>query len=119
MLRQIHWRFITIILASNRADIPANMKKFYILFYCVLCSVILYAQVPAKDTVVPSKGNIKNQLKEIKNKKIALQSDSAGNEPVELLHFDSTKTNRYGDLLNDDTAYNKKKPLWKPALQVV
>jgi hypothetical protein len=95
------------------------MKKFYTLFYCVLCSIVLHAQVPAKDTIVPSKGNMKNQLKEIKDKKIALQSDSVGNEPTNLLHFDSTKTNRYGDLLNDDTAYTKPKPIWKPALEVV
>ena len=95
------------------------MKKIYTLFYCILCSIVLYAQVPAKDTIVPAKGNIKNQLKDIKEKKVALQSDSGGHEPGKLLHFDSTKTDRYGDLLNDDTAYTQRKPLWKPALQVV
>src|SRR5438876_11900683 len=32
---------------------------------------------------------------------------------------DTAQYNAYGDLLNDDPKYNKKYPLWMPALKVV
>src|ERR1700759_981364 len=76
---------------------------------------------PDADTIVPSKGNIEQQLKDIRKRQILLYSDSAGagNLPKKTHHIDSTKKNRYNDLLDDDPQYNKKAPWWNPALQVV
>jgi hypothetical protein len=60
------------------------MKKIFI-FICFTISVvhteILLAQIPAKDTIVPAKGDIKGQLKTIKKEKIAEHSDSASDQP--------------------------------------
>jgi hypothetical protein len=95
------------------------MKKISILFYLIFSVLIPLAQVPKTDTIVPAAGNVKKQLKEIKQEKIILHSDSTGNEPGKSILVDSTKNNRYDDLLTDDTAFNKKLPIWKPALQVV
>src|ERR1035437_5585077 len=95
------------------------MKKLFILFYLVLFSPILFARVPATDTILPAKGNVDKQLKVIKNEKIILHSDSADNVPKKSPLVDTTKHNKYDDLLNDDSEFNKKYPLWKPALQVV
>jgi hypothetical protein len=70
------------------------------------------------DTIVPGKGNVKEQLKEIKEKKVELHSDSVGNEPKKSALIDTTVTNKYGDLLEDDTAYNKRYPFWIPTAEV-
>ena len=96
------------------------MKKASVLIFFVLASAILFAQNPA-DTIVPAKGNIDKQLKEIKKEKIIQHSDSNsnGDEPKKTPLVDTTKHNKYDDLLNDDPAFNKKYPIWKPALQVV
>src|SRR5579859_6871408 len=96
------------------------MKPIYIMFCLIVCSANLNAQVShANDTIVPAKGNVKKQLKEIKKEKIILHSDTTGNEPKKTDLIDTTKTNRYDDLLTDDPKFNKKYPAWKPALQVV
>src|SRR5579859_1496538 len=96
------------------------MKPIYIMFCLIVCSANLNAQVShANDTIVPAKGNVKKQLKEIKKEKIILHSDTTGNEPKKTDLIDTTKTNRYDDLLTDDPKFNKKYPIWKPALQVV
>ena len=96
------------------------MKKFYVLFYLILYSEIFYAQIPAMDTIVPARGNINKQLKEIRREKNNLHSDSTGiNQPHKTQFLDTTKYNKYGDLLNDDPEYNKKYAVWKPPLQVV
>jgi hypothetical protein len=99
---------------------PYLMKRFYILFFLLFYSAIFYAQTPALDTIVPAKGNINKQLKEIKRKKNSFHADLAGiNEPKKTALIDTTKYNKYGDLLNDDPEFNKKYAIWKPALQVV
>lgn len=96
------------------------MKKSITLIISVCISVLLAAQaVPVKDTIVPAKGNPELQLKEIKKEKKELLTDSANGEPTKNPLIDTTLTNKYGDLLNDDTAYNKKYKIWKPALQVL
>jgi Domain of unknown function (DUF3943) len=95
------------------------MPKICLFFFLMLQSAILFSQVPVTDTIQPAKGDVKNQLKEIKKEKIILHSDSTGNEPAKTESIDTTKTNKYNDLLNDDPEYNKKYPVWKPALQVV
>src|ERR1700731_1651503 len=89
------------------------------LFFSLLYTNSLFAQSPARDTIVPAKGDIKGQLKQIKERKAAAHTDSANTEPQKSPQLDSTKYSRYGDLLNDDPEYNKKSPLWKPAVQVV
>ncbi len=98
------------------------MKKLYIFIYftfSLLYSEIAHAQIPAKDTIVPAKGNIKGQLKQIKERKVTSHTDSADSETQKSPLLDSTKYSRYGDLLNDDPEYNKKSPIWRPAVQVV
>src|SRR6185295_5220457 len=37
---------------------------------------------------------------------------------TQVAPVDSTKYNRYGDLLSDDPAYNPKYPVWVPAVRV-
>src|SRR5450755_3932415 len=100
-------------------NISLIMKRLYILFCLLLSSVVLSAQIA--DTIIPANGNIENQLKEIRKRQIILHSDSTknGNVPKKTALIDSTKKNRYNDLLDDDPEYNKKYPVWKPALQVV
>ena len=95
------------------------MKIIYLLFYLCFYSAIIFAQSPAKDTIVPAKGHVEEQLKEIKKEKITRHSDTTGNQPKKTPNLDTTKVNKYNDLLNDDSAFNKKYPVWKPALQVV
>src|SRR6516225_1141834 len=97
------------------------MKKFGFIFYLVLQSVIALSQVPETDTVSPNKGKPNEQVKEIKKEKIMLHSDadSNGTEPRKTALIDTTKTNKYADLLRDDPQYNKKYPLWVPATEVV
>jgi hypothetical protein len=98
------------------------MKKsalFVYFVFLILSSKIMVAQNPATDTIVPAKGDIGGQLKAIRERKIAWFKDSAGLQPRRLPGLDYTKFSRYGDLLNDDPEYNKKSPIWKPALQVV
>jgi hypothetical protein len=97
------------------------MKKFGFIFYLVLQSVIALSQVPETDTVSPNKGKPNEQVKEIKKEKVLLHSDadSNGTEPRKTGLIDTTKTNKYDDLLNDDPEFNKKYPLWVPAAQVV
>lgn len=95
------------------------MKALTLIFLLLLSASWLHAQnVVSHDTIVPAKGNEKQQLKEIKKEKVALHSDSTGSEPKSAL-VDTTIQNKYADLLNDDTAYNKKYPLWIPAVQTL
>lgn len=104
------------------------MKTAGILALFLFFSFLLEAQGTAKhdttikaknDTIVPAKGNVKEQLKDIKEKKAELHSDSVGNEPKKSALIDTTVTNKYGDLLEDDTAYNKRYHFWVPASEVV
>jgi len=95
------------------------MKKRYILIFLLVSAKALLAQNPATDTIVPSKGDIQGQLKAIRARKVAWFKDSAGIEPRKIQGLDYTRYSRYGDLLNDDPEYNKKSPLWRPAVQVV
>jgi hypothetical protein len=95
------------------------MKFTCLLFILFLSYTPLGARdIAGTDTIVPTKGNENKQLGQIKKEKIEQHSDASGNAPEKKL-TDTTVQNKYGDLLNDDTAYNKKYPLWKPALQVV
>jgi hypothetical protein len=80
----------------------------------------MHAQQPVNPVkIAPGKGNPDKQLKKIKEKKIALHSDSTGNEPKKSVKIDSTIQNKYGDLLHDDSAYNKKYPIWVPLIEVL
>jgi hypothetical protein len=96
-------------------------NKFPLLLLFMTIHLIAYGQVPdvKPDTVVPGKGDPKEQLKEIKEKKNETFSDSTANVPKKGIPIDTTTLNRYGDLLNDDTAYNKKSPIWIPAAEVI
>jgi hypothetical protein len=98
------------------------MKTTYILAFLLLSSPFLYAQRPVTakaDTIKPAKGNVDKQLEQIKERKTKLHSDSIGNEPKKSKLIDTTLQNKYGDLLDDDTTYNKRYPLWKPAVEVL
>jgi hypothetical protein len=98
----------------------ASQNKFiFSLIFFLSAAASLYAQQPAKaDTIVPGKGSSQQQLKDIKQEKVKNLSDSTDNQPKKNVLVDTTIQNKYGDLLNDDTAYNKKSPLWKPIVQV-
>jgi hypothetical protein len=75
-------------------------------------------KVAPSDTIVPAKGEVKEQLKEIKEEKVKQLSDTTGNQPKKTALVDTTVQNKYGDLLNDDSLYNKKYPLWIPFTEV-
>ena len=98
-----------------------KMKAATILTFLLLSSLFLYAQKPVKsDTIVAGKGNKDKQLKQIKENKIKLHSDSTGgNEPKKSRLIDTKIENKYGDLLKDDSLYNKKYPAWIPAVEVL
>jgi len=91
------------------------------IFFLTVTYAAAYGQQPEMkaDTVVPGKGDPNQQLKEIKERKNETFSDSAANIPKQGTPVDTTTFNRYGDLLDDDTAYNKKYPIWIPAAEVV
>jgi len=71
------------------------MKTPTIIFLILILSTKnLFAQIhPEADTIVPSKGNIEQQLKDIRKRQILLYSDSAGagNLPKKSHHIDSAK----------------------------
>jgi len=109
------------------------MKKTYILTSLLLAANILFGQsdtpkqisqdtakhVAKLDTINPNKGNVKEQLKVIKETKVKLHSDSVGpdsigNQPKVTAKIDTVKQNKYGDLLRDDSLYNKKYSLFIP-----
>jgi len=93
------------------------MRNLFLLIVLILCSFWLQAQnVVTHDTIVPAKGNVKQQLKEIKKEKVDQHSDAKGSQPA-LALVDTTVQNKYADLLNDDTAYNKRYSLWVPAVE--
>jgi hypothetical protein len=95
------------------------MKTANILTFLLLSSPFLYAQRSAEsDTIRLNKGNADKQLEHIKERKTKLHSDSTGNEPLKSALIDTTVQNKYGDLLDDDPEYNKKYPLWIPAVEV-
>jgi hypothetical protein len=113
------------------------MKTTTIIFFTLtFLSTHLFAQhqadadttVPSRsqhqadaDTIVPSKGNIEQQLKDIRKRRILRYSDSTvtGNVPKKSRLVDSTKRNRYNDLLDDDPEYNKKSSIFVPAYEIV
>jgi len=104
-----------------------QMKTFLFLIFSICFSTIIFSQdVPVKDTsihikdtIVPAKGNPVQQLKDIKTEKKELFKDSANGQPTKSPLIDTTVKNKYGDLLDDDTAYNKKYPVFRPAIQVM
>lgn len=104
------------------------MKIICFIAFLLICSPLLDGQnvkpqhpkkVAPNDTIVPGKGTRENQLEKIEQVKVKLLSDSVGNEPRQSALIDTTMQNKYGDLLDDDTAYNKRYPLWIPAAQVL
>lgn len=98
------------------------MKILYIAITILLYALPVKSQeiktdtgkhVPKQDTINPNNGDIKGQLKVIKENKIKLHSDSikpdsVGNQPKVRGKIDTVVQNKYGDLLRDDTAYNKR-----------
>jgi hypothetical protein len=94
------------------------MRFYFLLIFTLLSSTLQAQVITAPDTINPNKGNREEQLKEIKEEKKKLLTDSTANEP-KAVFLDSTLYNKYGDLLTDDPEYNKQQPLWKPALQVI
>ncbi|MEI6059062.1 MAG: DUF3943 domain-containing protein [Bacteroidota bacterium] len=96
------------------------MKTSLLLVLFLVLAQLLSAQnTKAPDSIIPAKGNTDKQLEKIIETKTARHSDSLGNEPKKSALIDTTIQNKYGDLLNDDTAYNLRHPIWKPSLQVL
>jgi hypothetical protein len=98
-----------------------NKKMAGLLCLLFLVSTSLFAQKTAPiDTIIPGRGTPKQQIKKSKEIKKQILSDSTGgNEPKKSSMVDTTVKNKYGDLLNDDIKYNKKYPVWKPAVEVL
>ncbi|GAA4295351.1 DUF3943 domain-containing protein [Nibribacter koreensis] len=96
------------------------MKLLYTFCLSLLSVTLLQAQVIEQDTIKPGRGNRDAQLKNIKDRKARLFTDSlGGTEPTNKVLLDTTLYNKYGDLLHDDPEYNFRQPLWKPAAQVI
>ncbi|MDP1622663.1 MAG: DUF3943 domain-containing protein [Bacteroidales bacterium] len=102
------------------------MKVICIFTFFLLSAFILHGQnvkrqnpkkVAPNDTIVPGKGNREDQIRKIDEVKVKLLSDSLGNEPRKSALIDTTMQNKYGNLLDDDPEYNKRYPLWIPALE--
>ena len=103
--------------------IPGRLLR--IMVFAVLPAMFIFNNASAQkttthlDTIVPGNGAPKQQIKQFKQIKKQQLSDSAGkNEPPKSPLIDTTVKNKYGDLLNDDIKYNKKYPIWKPAVEV-
>ena len=99
-----------------------NILSLYLLFSFSLNAQTVAPQdtkkVAPSDTITPAKGNPEDQIKEIKEEKVKKLSDSTFNEPKKSALVDTTIQNKYGDLLDDDTTYNKRYPLWIPLSEV-
>ncbi|QHL85988.1 DUF3943 domain-containing protein [Nibribacter ruber] len=96
------------------------MKTRLTLLLCLVSVTLLQAQVIEKDTIQAGRGSRDAQLKDIKDRKQRLFTDSlGGTEPTNTVLLDTTLYNKYGDLLNDDPDYNWRHPLWKPTAQVI
>lgn len=105
-----------ILTAYNRFRITGLFTVLIVLFACQG----LYAQKTHLDTIVPGKGSPKQQIEQSKQiKKQVLSDSTGGNEPRKSRLVDTTVKNKYGDLLNDDIKFNKKYPVWKPAVEVL
>jgi hypothetical protein len=50
--------------------------------------------------------------------KIIKHNSDPANKYEQITSIDSTRYNMFGDLLNDDTLYNKKYPIWIPLVEV-
>ncbi|GGK78568.1 hypothetical protein GCM10011405_28040 [Rufibacter glacialis] len=76
--------------------------------------------ITAPPTIKPGLGARDVQLQRIKDRKKRLFAETPGRiEPGNAHLLDTTRFNKYGDLLHDDPVYNPRQPLWKPAAQVV
>ncbi|MCK9423679.1 MAG: DUF3943 domain-containing protein [Bacteroidales bacterium] len=104
------------------------MKVVSILLLFLLSSTFMFGQevapqnpkkVAPTDTIVPGKETREKQIEKIDSVKVKKLSDSTGNEPAKSALVDTTKQNKYGDLLEDDTTYNKRYPIWIPITEVV
>jgi hypothetical protein len=92
----------------------------FLLFLIFLTASAFAQQVTHLDTIVPGKGTPKQQIKQSKEIKKQLLSDSVGgHQPAKSALVDTTVKNKYGDLLNDDIKYNPKYPVWKPMVNVL
>jgi len=108
------------------------MKLFLIPIVFLFTASNLFAQdiappdtskhIAKQDTINPNMGDVKGQLQQIKSDKIKLHSDSigpdsVGNQPKKSSKVDTVMQNKYGDLLKNDSAYNKKYPMWIPFVE--
>lgn len=96
----------------------ATMVAFQ-LFLFLHFTYTLQAQEHVKTRIDPSGGSREKQLDKIKDTKVKLFSDSSAEESAKSDLIDSTKLNKYGDLLEDDIRFNKRYPVWIPAFEVL
>lgn len=95
------------------------MRVLYIILFLFLASTFTRAQGNQKvDNTVSKNVKHNRQLKKRKESKKHLISDASGIEPKKTGLVDTTAQNKYGDLLNDDSLFNKKYPIWIPAVEV-
>jgi len=109
------------VIALQRGTMFLMIKTVLILILFFSIQALLFGQnkTAKPDSIQPGKGSADKQLKDINEKKVRLHSDATGNEPKKSRLIDSTKQNKYGDILNDDSVLNKRYPVWVPALQVL
>ena len=92
------------------------MKIFTLLFFSLLLSNFSKAQVssaPERQTLLTSQASITDYTYRDFN---VLPAKADTIHPVGT---DTAKHNFYGNLINNDSIYNKKYPLWQPALEVI
>jgi hypothetical protein len=84
------------------------MKTIYPNVLLYLFSSVVYVQkvifqnnkkAALSDSIVPGKGALEKQVKEIKKGKVKQLSDSIGNESMKSALVDTTVQNKYGDML--------------------
>jgi hypothetical protein len=96
------------------------MKPIITLLFMLCAITLTQAQlIAALDTINPTKGNREQQLQLIKARKQQLFADPIRHKTTTELKLDTTIFNSYGNLLHDDPLYNKREPIWKPAVQVL
>ncbi len=78
-------------------------------------SVIKSNEVKSIDSASASNGDT---IKGTPDEKIVKSNSDTLNKDNQIKSIDSTRFNMFGDLLNDDTVYNKKSPLWIPLAEV-
>lgn len=90
------------------------MKSIHtLLFFCLVLHLQAQNTAPFSQAATPGSGKEQITLTSEGNTNLSFSSDAA------IILPGSSLPNNSGDLLADDSVYNKRAPLWKPAAQVI